>query len=333
MSYYYSYSFISPEEIFANVQEELKSYFDTGAVDNLMFPVYVNKCLDKLGRSSYAITQEMLYLEDFQARLPDNFYAVREAWLCTEMESTPYQSPNSFYSQTASTTIQIAPLTTGDLPCNTVECSEDNCLPDIVQAVYKTNQQATKTYRRDFLLKPGNISARQNCGVSYTNTWDYTTYDTLTGYGDLVGQSDINVSKMVNPFGSAVNSFDIRDNKFVTTFRSGAVYLMFYATNYDNCGNQMIPDNYRVKEFIEDFIKYKVFEQLTNQTNDETFNQLQQKMIYYKGLADEAFIMADVEIKKQTSYDKQRRIKKTLNRHNMYELPHSVNNLMRRNNR
>ena len=86
MSYYYSYSFISPEEIFANVQEELKSYFDTGAVDNLMFPVYVNKCLDKLGRSSYAITQEMLYLEDFQARLPDNFYAVREAWLCTEME-------------------------------------------------------------------------------------------------------------------------------------------------------------------------------------------------------------------------------------------------------
>lgn len=64
-----------------------------------------------------------------------------------------------------------------------------------------------------------------------------------------------------------------------------------------------------------------MFETLTNQTNDETFNQLQQKMIFYKQEADEAYILAESEIKKQDVYAKQRAIKRNLNRFNMYELP------------
>ena len=83
----------------------------------------------------------------------------------------------------------------------------------------------------------------------------------------------------------------------------------------------MIPDNYRIKEFIEAFIKYKVFETLTNQVNDETFNQLDQKRQIYKQMADEAYIMAEMEIKKQTAHAKQLRIKEQLNRFRMYELP------------
>ena len=117
------------------------------------------------------------------------------------------------------------------------------------------------------------------------------------------------------------DSFDIHDNKFVTTFRYGLVEALMYASDYDNLGSQMIPDNYRIREFIEAFIKYKVFETLTNQTNDETFNQLQQKMLNYKMMADEAYIMAEMEIKKQDIYTKQRRIRKNLKRFDKYELP------------
>jgi ABC-type lipopolysaccharide export system ATPase subunit len=64
---------------------------------------------------------------------------------------------------------------------------------------------------------------------------------------------------------------------------------------------------------------------LVNQTNDETFNQLQQKLVYYKQLSDEAFIMADIEIKKQDVWTKQRRIRQQLNKFNMYELPNRTN--------
>jgi hypothetical protein len=75
-----------------------------------------------------------------------------------------------------------------------------------------------------------------------------------------------------------------------------------------------------------------VFETLTNQTNDETFNQLQRKLEYYKQLSDEAFIMADIEVKKQDVYAKQRRIKEDLNRLNRYELPNRISRNWRRNN-
>jgi len=290
MSYYYKYNFISPEPVYATVMEELKSYMDTGAVDNLLFPTYLDKCLRKLGRATYVISEQLLNIEDFQARLPDNFFAVREAWLCTTVNGYPYQTANSFYSQAASETT----CTTG--------CPE--CMPELIQAVYKTNNQVNIAYTKQYLLKPGNISVRADCSLDCAN------------------------------FGSSqADSFDIRDNKFVTNFRCGNVYLVFYATEYDNNGNQMIPDNYRIREYIEAFIKYKVFETLTNQTNDETFNQLQTKLAYYKQLADEAFIMADIEIKKQDVYAKQRRIKNDLNRFNMYELPNRISRYgWRRNN-
>lgn len=311
MSYYYKYNFVSPEGVYATVKEELKSYFDTGAIDDLLFPTYTNKCLNKLGKSSYRIAEEMLYLEDFKSRLPDNFYAVREAWLCTEINATPYQTASSFYSQTSSMTIQIAPMVIGGTPCNNPECQnpqcDGNCQPQVVQAVYKTNHQTTRTFHKEYLLKPGNISVRKDCDVEYTDAWDT--------YTSAHPQSSMHLGA------SGYDSFDIRDNKFVTNFRNGSVYLIFYATDYDDSGNQLIPDNYRIKEFIEAFLKYKMFETLTNQCNDETFNQLQQKMENYKMLADEAFIMADMELKKETVYDKQRKIKQTLRRNQMYELP------------
>ncbi len=307
MSYYYKYQFTTPEIVYSTVKEELKSYFDTGAVDDLLFPTYLDKCLRKLGRTTYVISETILHIEDFQARLPDNFFAVREAWLCTDVAGYPYRSANSFYSQAADqTTIQVSPVTVGGQLCNVCNqsgCAGD-CMPELIQAVYKTNNELNQTFHKQYLLKPGNISVRENCTLNCAN------------------------------FGSSsADSFDIRDNKFVTNFRNGTVYLLFYATEYDDLGNQMIPDNYRIREYVEAFIKYKVFETLTNQITDETFQQLQTKLMYYKQLSEEAFIMADIEIKKQDAYAKQRRIKNDLNRNNKYELPNRTNRYgWRRNN-
>lgn len=306
MSYYYKYNFTSPEIVYSTVKEELKSYFDTGAIDDLMFPTYLDKCLRKLGRTTYVISEETLYIEDFQARLPDNFFAVREAWLCTTLDGYPYRSANSFYSQAATQdTIQVSPVISNQVPCNG-SCPPDNCtcMPEIIQAVYKTNNELNISYTKQYLLKPGNISVKANCSLDCKNLGS-----------------------------SAVDSFDIRDNKFVTNFREGIVHLTFYATEYDNSGNQLIPDNYRIREYVEAFIKYKMFETLSNQINDETFQQIQAKLAYYKQMSEEAFIMADIEIKKQDVYAKQRRIKQDLNRFNMYELPNRINRYgWRRNN-
>jgi hypothetical protein len=228
------------------------------------------------------------------------------------------------YTQAASqTTIQIAPLTIGGTPCVNPVCQNPGCdgacMPELIQAVYKTNHSVARSYTKDYLLQPGNISARSNCSVDYTSAWDFQNVPTPT--------------REFTPGAASINSFDIRDNKFVTNFRNGIVHLIFYATEYDNIGNQLIPDNYRIREFVEAFIKYKVFEMLSNQLTDETFAQIQAKLVYYKGLHDEALVMAMIEIKKQTPWEKQRRIKNDLNRFNMYELPNRTNRYgWRRNN-
>jgi len=314
MSYYYKYNFTTPEVVYSTVKEELKSYFDTGAVDDLMFPTYLDKCLRKLGRATYVISEDILDVCDFEARLPDNFIAMREAWMMTEIPQYPYQTANSFYSQAADvTTIQVSPVISGGQPCTNLNCTTGcpECMPELIQAVYKTNSQSARSFVRQYLLKPGNISARAQCNLPYTEAWTF-----------------VNTPPPINEFtpGSAgYDSFDIRGNKFVTNFRNGVVNAIFYVSEYDEIGNQMIPDNYRIREYIEAFIKYKVFETLSNQINDETFQQIQQKLMYYKQLSEEAFIMADIEIKKQDPWTKQRRIKNDLNRFNMYELPNRTN--------
>lgn len=303
MSYYYQYNFISPEPTYSVVKEELKSYFDTGAIDTLMFPTYTSKCLEKLGKTGYDIFETYLYIEDFQARLPDDFKMVREAWMCTAIYGAPYRSANSFYSQAASTdTIQISPVITNE-SCQNVDCVDadcTDCMPTLIQAVYKTNNEINVSYNRSFLLKPGNIRTRQYCATDCAN------------YGS-----------------SAADSFDIDGNKFVTNFREGTVHLIFYGTEYDGIGNILIPDNYRIKEYIEKFLKFKMFETLSNQVVDETFNQIQLKKNEAKQEADEAYVLADIEIKKQTAYQKQRAIKKNLDSFNKYELPGSSTRINR----
>lgn len=296
MSYSYKYNFISPEPTYALIREELKSYMDTGAVDDLLWPTYLNKCLDKLGKGSYVITDIILDIEDFEARLPDNFHSVREAWMCSSLDIVR-QNANSFYSQAASsTTIQVSPVISSGTPCTNLECTAGcpECMPELIQAVYKTTNSTKTSIKREFLLKPGNISTRNQCS-----------------------------SDCFNLNSSAADSFDIVGNKFRTNFAQGTVYLVFYATDYDELQNQLIPDNYRIKEYVEAFIKYKVFETLFNQVNDETSKQIEAKMGYYKGLSDEAYILADIETKKQTPYQKIMSIKKSLNSFNKYELPNS----------
>ena len=314
MSYFYKYKFISPEPIYAIIKEELKSYFDTGVVDDLLFPVYTNKCLEKLGRSTHAIIPVVLFVDDFVARLPDNFYAAREAWYCAWADGGTYTNGKAFYSQTSDlNTIQIAPLTSGGVAiCNNPICDDPDCggecLLQVVQAVYKTIEELPRnSFKRQFLLKPGNISLEPQC--------DYDYNETTALYGTLAG------IRSPTPMSGNFDSFDIHDNKFVTTFREGIVEMLMYASDFDTIGNQMIPDNFRIREFIEAFIKYKVFETLTNQTNNETFNQLQQKMITHKAMSDEAYTMAELEIKKQDAYTKQRRIRRLKDRFNKYELP------------
>lgn len=284
MSYYYKYPFTSPEPTFALLKEELKSYFDTGAIDDLLFGKWTDECLKKLGKGTLSIAETILDVQDFTSRLPDDFDTVKEAWLCTDVPTGfPFREASSVYTQTSFR------VSDGDTSINN-PCNED-CAPEVIKAVYKTNGAMNFFFKRVSLLTPGNISVRENCSQDCRN------------------------------FGaSGPNSFDIRDNKFVTNFRKGNVFLIFYKTSYGDDGYQMIPDNYWVIEYIKAYIEYKIFKMLSNQVVDETVIQIERKMNRAEAAASQAYIEALTEMRSQDAYKKVRNIKKTLNRFNAFNI-------------
>lgn len=276
-TFLYKYEFQSPEPLYAKVKEELKSYFETGAVDDLLFPVWTRDCLRKFAKSSLPIRETVLYLDNFSAILPRGFDSVREAWLCTTSAPRTIRKPGAFYSQI------ITLLNPDNDPCN------KSCHPIKTELIYKTTTDEIYTTPLSHLLRPGNISAFNKCGPGCPNKYAPSTEE-----------------------------FDIRDGKFWTNFREGDVYLRYYANELDPNNYQLIPVNEAIEHYLESYLKYKVFEMLSNQVIDETSNQINNKMIYYKQLSDEAKISAETEVKKQTVDQKINTIRREMSSLNRY---------------
>lgn len=282
MANYYNYDFVSPEPIYALVKEELKSYFQTGAVDDLLFPIWTDRCLKRLGKGSYGIQQAVLHIKDYESRLPTDFDTVREAWSCHVINQRMMNAPALYQQVTTNITPQR-----GSCPT----C--DPCLPDLVEVVYKTKtEEWNQTFKVQYLLKPGNISVRKDCALD-----------------------------CLNYYSSALDSFDIRDGKMFTNVRETDVYMIYYSKYSDDNGYQLVPDNMRIQEYIEFFIKAKVFEMLSNQITDETYNQIAQKKAEYEQKANDAYVNAQIETKKQTIYQRFQAIRRDENRLSMFNIP------------
>jgi len=280
ISYYYKYNFISPEPLFTKVKEELRSYFQTGVIDDVLFPTYVEKALKKLGRSSYKIENNIFKLEDYETRLPDNFKGVRELWL-TSSSNQSYQMPSAHYEQD---TFRITP--------HGNRCVEANiCAPEEIKITYKTTNTVVQSYQCTHLLKPGNVNARENCSP-----------DSINRYSD------------------SIDSFDIRGGKIVTNFPNGTLYMVYYVEERDENEFQLVPDNERIIDYLEAELKYRCFENIYNNISDETLKQIEGKMIYYERKRDEALAEAKTEIRLQTLEKQVAATKAARNRFNKYQI-------------
>lgn len=272
MSRYNKLNFVSPEPVFAEVKEELRSYFDTGIVDDILFPVYTAYTLRKLGNGTSPVLNIVLALKDFSARLPDNFYKVRELYVCHPIRTTNMILPAAIYHQSV----------------NDKPCEPDSDKP--IQVI-KTTAEINTSVSISHLLRPGNLTARDNCDSNCSNLW-----------------------------ANCPDSFDIRDGYLYTNFASGHLYLIYYAHLSDDSCQQLIPDLIEFKEYLKSYIKFKCFETVFNNTTDETFRQIESKLTFYKAAADENFIIAKTEIMKETPYQKMDAIKRQAEIFRKYEI-------------
>jgi len=283
MSYYYKHQFISPEPLFIKIKEELRSYFDTGAVDDTLFPIYLNYCLNRLGKSMYPVNNVILNLDGFKSSLPEDFYAVREAWVCGVFEEEA-QLAGSTYTNIKTTHFKMDASVT-DLQCRPCDTCE---YPDIIDVYYKTTNSVIFRYKKQFLLTPGSLYASCPNDLYCANF------------------------KAASPY-----SYEVRDKNFVTTIREGQIYLQYYSLGDEE---QLIPDKLEIKNYIEYYIKARIFEQLWHQNTDETYNQSRDKFLFYDKKTKEALIIALTEEKKEDIYRQNRAIQRTRNRNNKYRI-------------
>jgi len=285
MSIYYKQDFVSAEPVFAEVKEELSSYFASGAIDDIMFPKWMDDCLKKFRKTAFKIEEVVLTVKDYKACLPDTFKGVREAWACTTFYSDLYQSATAQYYQQDCRVNTVSTDKCGDCTDGSNECTTDYNVVHKVTGVYYFS------FRRAFLLTPGNERARTHCGQYCPN----------------IGAST-----------SA--TFDIDNGNMVFNFQEGTVHLVYYSDPSIDT-EQMIPDNWWFQDFARKYIIFKCFSKLSNIITDETFNQIVHKKAEAKQDSDIAYIMADIEMKKQNIDQKMRGIRRSYEQNNKYRLP------------
>jgi len=259
-------TFTSPTPYIAQVKEELKSYFATGAVDDLLFPIWINDALGKLRKSAYPIYETLVEIENFMGELPCDFNSVKAVWNTCNITTNPILNQGSFYEQVD------CRLAHFDDRCH--ECFEsDECTtlnPDYA-VVIKHTGVTWFTYKFNHLLRPATTHTIRKCGEHCDN---------------MHSECD--------------DTFDIRDNKISVSFRHGKVHLMYYSNQLNDEGEQLVPDDSFTKNYIIDFLKYKVFQSLYNTTTDESVNIIERKLAKAEADMYQSLIIAQTEFKKLT---------------------------------
>ncbi len=290
MSEYKKYNFVSAEPLYAEIKEMLKTYFDSGSIDDLMFPIWTRKCINKFRRSLLKIEETVLEIKDFEAALPDDFKYVREIWLCTNIQSY-IQAPNAYYYQKDCRITRVDDkcgpcFDENDKPVPILPCPNTTCNPcqDNYIVTHKITNHAIFSYNFKYLLRPGNINAKSYCYEGCSNLSS-----------------------------NCPDVFDVRDCKLITNFAHGFVHLTYYTDMYDENLEIQIPDDERIQEYIKLYIMYKIFETLSHQVTDESARQIENKMMFYKQMSDEAYVIADIETKKETVWDVMKKIRNQRN--------------------
>ncbi len=297
--------FVSPESIYARVKEELRSYFSTGSLDDLLFGVWTSDCIQKMERTYFPIHECAMDLWDHKCELPCDFKTAREVWLCATYEKGPITSPFVYYYQT-DCRINPAP-TPGDACGDCVDGYQcfapsqtptpvalpDLCnVPDEFRVTHKVMSQMNFTFRVSGLLKPGNYKTISKCETDSPNLR-----------------------------ASCIDTFDIMGNKLITSFRQGTVFMSYYANPYINeAGYPEIPDNEPFQKYLYYYLRYMVFQQLFDQSTDESFNQARAKRDDAEKKMWDAYINAKNYALAGDIYSVEKSIVRSLNKNNRFKI-------------
>jgi len=278
-------NFVSAEPLFAEIREELSSYFNTGAVDDLMFPKYLNDVLKTLRKSALPVRQTVIKIQNNQGTLPDDFDSVKEIWACRNVTFS-IQNPSSHYYVRDIRLDDVTP----SCGCQE-EAACDACDPCNKQynVIHKQTGVTEFSYSFSHPLQPGNLQARNKCS-----------------------------SESLNLCISSPDTFTLDGCNIYTNIQDSVLHLMYYANGMDENDEQLIIDDFWVIDYASKYIKMKIFQKLYNSATDETFNQSRIKFQEAEQAMLDARITAFIELKKESKQKMNRRMTRTENKYNRY---------------
>lgn len=304
---------VSPAKIYARVKEEMRSYFNTGAIDDLLFPIWTKDCIDKFENTYMPLKEAVMDMYNYKCTLPCDFKAVREVWVTFTYDKGPITSPHVFYYQT-DCRIEPSPSYDSNNSCTDCvpgyQCMSPSETPTPVAlpslcgvppeyvVTHKVMEQMMFRFHVTGMLKPGNFKTIGRCAVDSPN---------LDAY--------------------CIDTFDIVGDKLVTSFAQGTVYMAYFGENAivpedegPDAGYYMIPDNDPFQKYLYYYLRMMVYRQLFDQATDESFNQINNKYQLAQSEVDTAYINARNYAVNQDIYSVQRGIIRSYNRNNRFKI-------------
>lgn len=295
--------YISPLPIVARVKEEFKSYFSTNAIDDLLFPIYVADCINKLERTYNPIHEAILDMCNHKCDLPCDFKSYREVWMCATHNKGPIVSPFVFYYQTD---CRINPAPSQNNSCGDCvegyQCTPPNqtptpvnlpdlCgVPDEFRVTHKIMETLSFSFRVTGLLKPGNFKT--------------------------VGRGD---EHSPNKESNLLDTFDIVGNHLITSFDRGTIYLSYYANPIiDESGYPEIPDNEPFNKYIYHYLRTMIYQNLFDQATQEDIKLIELKLQKEEEKMWIAYINAKNYALSSDIYGVQKSIVRSYNRNNRF---------------
>ena len=302
---------ISPARVYARVKEEMRSYFNTGAIDDLLFPIWTKDCINKFENTYLPLKEAVMDMHHHKCTLPCDFKAVREVWMTFTYDKGPVTSPHVFYYQT-DCRINPAPAP-GEICEDCVpgyQCMAPSQTPTPVAlpslcgvppeyvVTHKVMEQMMFRFHVTGMLKPGNFKTIGKCANDSPN---------LDAY--------------------CIDTFDIVGDKLVTSFAQGTVYMAYFAENEivpedegPDAGYYMIPDNDPFEKYLIAYLRYMVYQQLFDQSTDESFNQIKAKREDAEDKMWHAYTNAKAYAVNQDIYSVERAIVRSYNKNNRFRI-------------
>lgn len=226
------FKFKKTDHIFSAIKSDLESFNQIGLIDETKFYRKIKRFLEELGTSIYKEKESILLVVNNVAYLLDDFSFLYAAYRCS-CSNSESKTINKHFQNGWSFWLEDECQKYNDNKC----CLEKGCWDEKI-----------------------NYRVRAYIGEEKKN-YNFNSPKLLSVTNRVLNFCDNECLNVHSKCEDEI-SIDINSNKIFTNFNEGYIYLQYWAFLYDEDGLLMILDNLIIEGAIEDFIKYKVFEDL-----------------------------------------------------------------------